>query len=343
MRNKRVGRRNVALIYGGVGVEREVSVRGKEYISGLIDTDKFIVYPIFIAEDGAWYHDTPEGDRIPTFPTRMGKRRGLLLRGRITEVHAALPFLHGDMGEDGNIQGALTTAGIPFVGAETVTGAVCIDKAYTKAIAEQMGIPTARWICLNASIEPMQARLLAEKSIGYPMFIKPARLGSSVGAHAVLRRENFIEAFSDAGSVTKDGILIEELITNKREIEVAYFGTKEQTLLSYPAEVLCSDFYDYRKKYGAKTPTLCHAELTEDILGKIHRYCRLLADRLELRHLGRIDFFLDGERIIFNEINTMPGFTEDSLYPRMLEAAGIPPSRLINLLIEDCIAEGVPV
>ena len=338
MTNKHDSRSTVALIYGGIGREREVSLSGKDYVLRLIDERRYRPLPIRIAEDGGWYLD--DGSNTPTFPVRLGNERGFLINGKVTCVDCAFPLLHGEFGEDGRVQGLIECAGIRLVGADTLTGAVTSDKVYTKSIAEAMGIPTAEWLSLEQDTPVRDAVRIAEERLGYPMFIKPARLGSSIGAAAVHSAREFAAAFEGARLSNGGEILIEELIEDKREIEVAMLETSEGRIFSQPGEIVCKEVYDYKRKYDTVNgaATLARAELSETVALRIREYCDKLARGLSLRGLARIDFFLAGERIIFNEINTMPGFTPTSLYARMMSELGIPPRVLIGALIESAEA-----
>ncbi len=340
MTERNDSRATVALIYGGIGREREVSLSGKDYVRELIDETKYRVLPVHIREGGGWYLD--DGSNTPVFPVRLGGERGLLMRGELIAVDCAIPLLHGEFGEDGRVQGLLECVGIPLVGASTLTGAVTSDKVYTKAIAEAMGIPTAEWVSLEQDTPTRDAKRIAEQRLGYPMFIKPARLGSSIGAAAVHTAREFGAAFEGARLPHGGSILIEELIEDKRELEVAMLETEGVRIFSHPGEIVCRELYDYEKKYdprhGAKT--LARAELDEAVTSKISEYCDKLARGLSLRGLARIDFFLTGDRLILNEINVMPGFTPTSLYPLMMNELGIAPRVLIEALING--AEATP-
>ena len=210
-------KRSVALIFGGEGCERDISIRSAKGIYEMIDRERFSVLPVYISESGDWYaqREMPEGEipqDIPTFPVRIAGRSGFLVKGHVGTVSVALPILHGEYGEDGVIQGALEAAHIPYIGCGVISGALTSDKAYAKAVAESLGIPTARWICSDGrTAETLKA--LAERVIGYPMFIKPARRGSSIGAARVDRAEDFYTAYADAAIHGR--VIIEECINVK--------------------------------------------------------------------------------------------------------------------------------
>ena len=327
--------KKIALIFGGMGKEHSVSVAGAKYVRGVIDSRKYSVIPVYITEDGEWILTEGEGRR--TFPVGIGGRHGLLLDGEVLSIHCAIPLLHGDFGEDGKIQGALEVAGIPFVGADTVTGAVCIDKGYTGAIAASLGIPIARGVTVSRGT-PERDALRAAEEIGFPVFLKPTRLGSSVGASLAQTREDFPSAYEVAAKAGTS-VLIEELIRPKRELEVGILLTGKSTVISPVGEVLCDGFYSFERKYRTGTKTVCRADIDKRDSDTLRAWALTLARALEVRGTARIDFFKSGDRLLFNEINTMPGFTEDSLYPRLMAESGISPTRLFDLLIEDAVGE----
>ena len=329
-------KKKIALIYGGAGAEHAVSLMGHEHIWRKLNREKYEPYNIFINGSGAWYIQDNERE-TETFPVRLGGRSGFISDGKILDCDCAFPLLHGDMGEDGCVQGALECAGIPYVGENVQTGSLCIDKSYTKAVAERLGIPTARWLSFRGRTDIALAERMCSSYLGYPMFIKPTRLGSSVGASAVFRPSDFTNAFLNA--MEQDGsVIVEELVIDKRELELAYLCRFGERIITAPAEVVCHGTYGYAEKYSGVTETLTVADLPSDINNTLHEYSEKLITELDLRSISRIDFFLSQGKIFFNEINTMPGFTEESLYLKMLEGYGISASEVIDTLIEN--AEG---
>ena len=331
---------NIALIYGGEGHEREISKLSAKNLFSMIDKQRYKVFPIFISEEGYWEfrEDFSEERAAPTYPARIFGKSGFILNGKILEVKAAIPALHGDFGEDGKIQGALATAHIPYLGCDTLCGAVASDKIYTKIIAEHLSVPCAKWIFADDGTKPAQAREKAEKSFGYPMFIKPTSLGSSIGAHKVSSEEEFEDAFRDAYQKGDGRILIEEYVDSVCEIECAFLGAEKKHIAPYGRICTGGAVYDYSGKYmGVDSPKILHGkDVNRDYSDKIREYSEKLISFLKIRHLSRIDFFLtkDG-RIYFNEINTFPGMTASSLYPQMTEDMGYPRGEFINTLIEE--------
>ncbi len=324
-------RTKIALIYGGQGCEHSISLKSAEYVKSVIDRTKHYPYPVFIDRDGRWWLDGAE-----VYPARRGSLCGLSDGERIFPIDCAIPILHGDHGEDGIIQGALDTAGIPFVGSDTVAGALCIDKGFTKAVVKEAGIPTVRGALLPRGVD-FDTALETARGIGFPVFVKPRRLGSSIGAGAARDEDELYRVFRVAA--IHGEMLIEELIENKRELEIGILSLGKRMVVSPIAEVVCDGFYDFGRKYNANTQTVCPADIRIDIAEKIRDFAIRIAEVTSIRGTSRIDFFLSGERILFNEINTIPGFTKDSLYPALMRAGGIGESELFDLLIEDAIGK----
>lgn len=271
-------------------------------------------------------------------PAFIGGCCGIIFDGGFIPVDCAVPLLHGDFGEDGVVQGALENAKIPYIGCKVGAGAIICDKGITKLIAERLNIPTAPWIYSVASEGAPLAKTRAEAALGYPMFIKPATLGSSVGAAKVLSERDFISAYEGAASVC-DRILIEKCISIKKELECAYFATKSKEIFTKIGEIsYTGGFYDYDSKYAVSSEAVVSdsSDIPSALCERIHLYAKELCLTLGVRQISRIDFFLtvDGE-LIFNEINTMPGFTGGSLYPRLLSECGLATGEALSLLIED--------
>ena len=329
MKNER--RLRVALIYGGRGRESEVSVRGKNHILPLFDENKYSVLPIFIDKDGRWLIDGREA-----FPYR----RGFCLPeiNEIYEVDCAIPLLHGDFGEDGRVQGALDCVDIPYIGCDTLAGAICRDKVFVKTIAEKLSIPTLsfRLVLRSEGIDYAVRNL--EENISYPMFVKPARLGSSVGVSAAETRRQLVSALTVAFTMA-ERVVVEPCLIHKRELECGYFSTKCKEIFTNPGEILYNGTYGYEEKYLSGDVSLSiRADLSDRVRECAREYSRRLVRTLGIRHLCRVDFFLSGDRLYFNEVNTMPGFTDGSLYAKMIEAEGIPQSRIFPMLIDSLLA-----
>lgn len=370
----------VALIFGGAGFERQVSLAGARFVYPLIAREKYNIIPIFIAPDGRWLmreadlpkkepdllifggddpcdltktkeknSDIFEGEKssyvlpeveefsLPVAPVNLGDKRGVISESGFLPVDVAFPLLHGDFGEDGVVQGALENAGIKFVGEDAATSAICLDKRLCHLIAHRLGIPTAKGIFADKGESCHMVKERAERIIGYPLFIKPCDLGSSVGAFAVLHSSQFDEAYESAASLTRRGLMIEELVDIDSELEIGVLLLKGKQLFTNIGKIKTDiGFYDYKEKYESGSSALVEdsPKIDEKHRKIIGEYARRLSEFLHLSSLSRLDFFLtrDG-RILFNEINTMPGFTETSLYPRLASSLGLSPRNLIDALI----------
>lgn len=307
----------IALIYGGEGYEHEVSMLGFQHLFPILK-EIYEIIPVFIDTNGDWII---ENTRV--FPTYGGFAHS---NGGLTRVDCAFPLLHGNFGEDGIIQSALTIAGIPFVGCTPQVGAICRNKAVVKSVAQSIGIPTLPFTLIKPNDRPP-----------IPCFIKPTSLGSSIGAGAA-RDEKELQFALEKAFRYADSVMAEPLIESKRELECGFFSVKGKQLFTNVGEILSNGgFYGYDSKYGGGTRTATVAQVAPEINRRIKEYSAELVSALGLRHLARIDYFLTEEGLYLNEINTMPGFTKDSLYPRMLSASGIDLKSAFSALIGDCL------
>ena len=345
-------KKTVALLFGGKGEEHAVSCRSAAAVLSHLDKKKYKVIPIGIDREGDFFicggdparieradfrHDS--ANLLKTFPMRLGSHSGFFLEGEILSVDAAFPVLHGRGGEDAEIQGLLMAAGIPFVGCDAVASAVCFDKAYTKAVAESLSVPTARGIALNAELPLTEAyRAVCEVlSPDIPWFVKPARQGSSFGASVATCKADFAKSYDLARVYGR--VLVEEYIENKTELELAFLEKEGKHLFAGPGRITCAvPLYSYEEKYGnAEVAAVGGVEST--VAERVTDYAKRLAEALSLHSLARLDFFLTAEgQILFNEVNTLPGFTETSLYPRLWEAQGLSFTALLDILIGEAFA-----
>ena len=335
-------KKTVALIYGGEGREHEISERSAKNLYAFIDRERFEVVPIFISQTGDWYiRNNLDGDFIETFPVRYKGKSGFLLFGEVMRVDAAIPILHGDFGEDGKVQGALDVAHIPYVGCGAMAGAICSDKILTKSIADYLSIPTVKWLAFTGDTSAVEAREQAEKKLSYPMFIKPSGLGSSIGAQAVNTPSEFISAFMAAAEAHDSRVLVEELADILYEQECAYLSYEKRVILSPSGRIDCNGrFYDFDLKYSTNRTANAASGILPDekTADDMRRWARLISDFIGIRHIARIDFFITSDKgVFFNEINTMPGLTDSSLYPLMCEDMGLKKGEFINLVLEDLL------
>lgn len=341
----------VAVLFGGRGHEHAVSLVSAEHFIREAQREGFPILPIFIDRQGGyniflWEKDAlpptlPGELLVPTYPVCIGGECGFLAEGKIVTVACAVPILHGDFGEDGVVQGALISAKIPLIGCDSVSGAVCADKAYTKWIAASLGIPTLSSVLINASGEVTRERVsewcdIASQKLGYPMFVKPCRLGSSVGASEAMSRDELAAAIIAAAKVSFR-IMIEPSLTDKRELECAYLSSGGRLTVTDPGEVdVGGEFYSYEEKYSSHSGArvISRARVESTVRETVVRYTAKLAAAIGISSFARFDYFLSGDgQIYFNEINTIPGMTEGSLYPKMLAECGIDFGLFVRLLL----------
>ncbi len=339
-------KKRVAVIFGGEGYEKSISeLSATEIIPlikekhealcvGVTSRGEWYLYKGDIAKikDGEWERDR---ENIPTFPVKLGDKSGFISESGLIAVDIALPLMHGDFGEDGTVQGALTLSHINYIGQNVYASAICQDKVYAKILAQSLEIPVARWtLSVNESLHIAKTR--AEEKIGYPMFIKPVRLGSSYGAYPVGCSEEFDRAFCHASEISHGRVLIEERIDIAFELECAFLGLDRIMLCPMGIVKGEDSFYSFGEKYERPDSTRAQiSHLPSTLSDKICEYARKIIELFDLRQLSRIDFFVTREgEIYFNEINTVPGMTRASLYPRLTEQMGLERGEFISLLIE---------
>jgi D-alanine-D-alanine ligase len=325
-------KRTVALIYGGRGCESGISVLGAERILPLIDRKKYKPVAVFIDGDGRWLFGG--GQVAPSYTDGVG---GFLVNGEMLKVDCAIPLLHGDFGEDGVVQGALENARIPFVGSDCRAGAITNDKSVLKAVASSLEIPTLPHILLTDESELSKCT-----SLSFPLFVKPCRLGSSYGAMRASDGEQLRVAVRNALSLCSR-VMVEPCLDEKRELECGYFNADGREMLTDVGEIVCqSGFYSYDKKYLGCTDTRIRskADIDPDTLSLIREYSSRLIHAVGVRDLCRVDFFLCGNKLYLNEINSVPGFTEGSMFPMLAEQSGYPLATLLDRLIEGAVRRG---
>jgi D-alanine-D-alanine ligase len=342
---------SLAFIYGGRGLEREVSLLGADFLFPIIEKAGWGVIPVYIEEDGRWTvlrrgdefirPDKHEGGECAGL-INLGGRGGICLGGECVVIDLAIPLLHGDFGEDGSVQGALENAHIPYVGEGVLVSALCLDKAICRERADRFSLPGAKWIAPPLGLSPEGAMEMAEAALGYPMFIKPRSLGSSIGARSISCREDFYSAYTEASDGLKRRVIIEEYVDIDSELEISVIRHKGKYIFTKVGKIKNEfGFYSYGDKYSPSSPTTVDPKpcIPRDIEEKILGYARAIVSSLEIRSLARVDFFLDKSgKIYFNEINTMPGFTASSLFPNLFFEMGIDACELLQMLIEEALS-----
>ena len=345
---------SVCVLFGGISPEHEVSLRSAESVLNNMDKEKYNIFPVGITKNGDWilyggtdYSALPTGQWVSCPENRRAalspvRGQGLLsfegdcvVRERIDVV---FPVLHGENGEDGAMQGLLQMAGIPYVGPHVAPSAVAMDKTLTKLVVDSAGVPQAAWqLVRREELEGHMENTLdsLENRFRYPMFVKPSGTGSSVGVSKAADRDQLRSALRYAGKYDRK-ILVEEFI-HGREIEVAVMGNGS------PVASICgeidsgADFYDYDAKYITDTSVAyIPARIDEAVAETVREAAVKVYSAIGCQGLSRVDFFVTyGEnRVVFNEINTLPGFTSISMYPKLFAASGIPYSELIDELLK---------
>lgn len=321
----------LGLIYGGMSTEHEVSISSYESIIKNIDKDKYEITSFYISKDGTWFTD--------------GKRTKDVFNS-LKEMDCVFPILHGKNGEDGNIAGMLEIIGVSYVGCKTLSSAICMDKVITKKLLEKANINVSKYMFikkLNDNFYWVQDNydyVLLDKEIldlsvstilNYPVVVKPSRSGSSVGvsvANDYLELENAI----NEASIYDEKILIEEFIDGK-ELEVAVLGNNDLIVSNIGNIIPDEIVYSYNSKYKKNSKTVVLNTIEENLESKIKNIVLTTYKVLDCSGLARVDMFLIGNEVLVNEVNTMPGFTSISMYPKLMESINISYTDLIDRLI----------
>lgn len=342
---------NVGILFGGKSAEHEVSLQSAKNVIEAIDKEKYNPILIGIDKSGKWLlndsskfllnADNPKliklnqaSDSVALVPKSDGKIFNLSKSGNDRSVDVIFPILHGPFGEDGTVQGLLKLANIPFVGASVLGSAIGMDKDTMKRLLRDAGIPIGEFIAIKSEDIIPDYKNIKDK-IGIPCFIKPANSGSSIGISKVRNEDEYIESVKNAFQYDTK-ILVEEYIKG-REIECSVLGNNNP-IASVPGEVIPNhEFYSYEAKYIDKKGAILEipAKISNEATKKIQELAIKTFKTLSCEGLGRIDFFLkDKNEIVVNEINTIPGFTKISMYPKLWKASGISYSELIDRLIQ---------
>jgi D-alanine-D-alanine ligase len=348
----------VGILFGGRSGEHEVSLTSATSVLKALDPDKYEVVLIGITRDGGWRWGAPAGEADakalrdvldqgkPVTPSVDPSHPGLVpldspsssagSGGKVVDV--IFPVLHGTFGEDGTVQGVLELAGIPYVGAGVLGSAAGMDKDVMKRLFRDAGLPVVPWVLAlrgEWEREPARVRRQIEREIGYPLFVKPANLGSSVGISRVAQARKLAAALDLAAEYDRK-ILVEKAV-DAREIECSVLGN-DRPQASVPGEVIpINEFYDYEAKYIKEgSELIIPAKLTPRQTKQVREFSVRAFQAIDGAGMARVDFLLDRRtgRVFVNEINTIPGFTPISMYPKMWEASGIPYPKLVDRLIE---------
>lgn len=354
-----MNKKTVAVLFGGQSSEHEVSLVSASTIISNLNSDKYYVIPVGITKAGKWMIYNGPVDNIkngewekygaPAVLSPDATHKGLIKmvggKVKVIPIDVVFPVLHGKYGEDGTVQGLFELAKIPYVGCGVLSSSVSMDKGYTKIIAKDAKINQAKYMIvydheLN-KIKSVATKI--EKKLGLPCFVKPANAGSSVGITKAHDKDELIAGLKTAAMHDKK-IIVEENITG-RELECAVLGNGNEIFASTVGEVLAAEeFYTYDAKYNnSESKTVIPATLPEGKLEEIQKEAIKVFKAVEGSGLARVDFFMekDTNKIIFNELNTLPGFTPISMYPMLWENVGKPIGTLLDELINLALVKNI--
>jgi D-alanine-D-alanine ligase len=352
----------VLVLFGGRSAEHEISLLSARFVVEALDPERFEPLLVGIDKQGRWQLESresllgagqgaagvvlssglPEVSLPPRPPSNGALELAVELRSPVG-VDVVFPVLHGPMGEDGTVQGLLELSGLPYVGAGVLGSAVGMDKDVMKRLLLQAGLPLLPYVTLRQGryARARDAALAEASRLAFPVFVKPANLGSSVGVSRVLTPEALGAAVDHAFEF--DGkVVIEQGLEHPREIECAVLGG-ESPIVSVPGEIIVDHpdgFYSYAAKYLDETgaTTRIPAELDAAEIARAQELSLRTFEALECEGMARVDLFLSRQRELFvNEINTIPGFTQISMYPKLMQASGVPPRELVSRLIDDAV------
>lgn len=345
-------RQRVAVVFGGRSGEHEISVRSARAIVAALDPAKYDVVLVGIDKDGRWRsgpelrsaldradHELvtlpPLGTEVTLVVDPTGPGLLPLAGGPCLPIDVAFPILHGTFGEDGAVQGLFEMAGLPYVGAGVLGSAAGMDKGTTKALLRQAGIPVCKWIVVHATRDaPASVRARIEEHLGFPCFVKPGNLGSSVGISKVHEAGELDAALREAARY--DSSLIVEEAIDGRELECAVLGNDHPETSVLGELIPSKEWYDYEDKYvGTGTRVVIPAAIDSALAAEARRLAAAVFTAVGCCGLARVDFFLERRtnRLYVNEINTMPGCTPSSMFPKMWEATGVPFGVVVERLL----------
>lgn len=329
----------VLLLFGGESSEHEVSIASARNVYAAIDNQKYDVLLGYIDKTGKWwlldeFYEDIETEGAHSLVPALGKGGFEVYSGDFIRPDVILPILHGKNGEDGSVQGLARLLHIPIAGCGIMASAVAMDKLRAKRLASQAGVSVVPYLHHHTS-DGLPTYSDVASTLGYEVFVKPNEAGSSVGVNKV-RSEGEFHAALDAARQHSDIVLIETAI-KARELEVAVLGDYPNLAVSEVGEIVPDgEFYSYDSKYasGSTSQVVIPAELPQGVAAKVKLWAETIYTALGCEGLARVDFFLDNEsELYFNEINTMPGFTNISMYPKLMKARGVEYSELIDRLI----------
>ena len=337
----------VGLIFGGNSSEYEVSIVSGRNIYKAIDKEKFDVHPIWITNEG-YFANEEESFKVledPSYqvknPHKVHNISNLIELENLPEIDVFFPIVHGNLGEDGVLQGLFRLMNKPFVGDDVLAAAVTMDKEFTKILAQRVGVPVADWIAIkrfeydDKNNDKLDYEKVAEK-LGRDMFVKPSNQGSSVGVSHVTNADEYAAALKEAFKYD-DKVLVEETVPGT-EVETAVLGN-DKPIVAGVGQITNAkgSFYSYKNKYDDNSTSKLQipADLSQEIIDTVRRNARKVYEVTECSGMARIDSMLTpGGKVVLTEVNALPGFTNISMYPKLFEEAGVPYTELITRLIE---------
>ncbi len=343
----------LGVIFGGMSTEHDVSITSGTSVIKNLDKEKYNIYPIYIAKNGDWFEYTKKLENIDVLEVgeKIEEKSEILNPIEyLKKCDVVFPVLHGLYGEDGTIQGMLELLNKPYVGCGVLSSSICMDKVYAKIIFDRAKIPQAKYVYIKRrgdrfvkidkefnekEYEIEEIAKLVKEELSYPVFVKPSNSGSSVGIGKAHNERELIETVTSA-SLYDDKILIEEEIKG-REVECAVLGNSHP-LASCVGEILpAEEFYTFDAKYkNAESRVVIPADIPENVSNEIRETAIKAFKATDGSGLSRVDFFIENNTntVLINEINTMPGFTQISMYPKLWEEVGVSYSKLLDSLIE---------
>jgi D-alanine---D-serine ligase len=347
-------RTNVVILFGGCSNEYEVSLKSASAVIDHLDRDLYNIIMVGITREGAWlrYDGSTANIRVdrwhmhasccPAFFTPSRGISGLMelknMEYHMTPVDVVFPMLHGKNGEDGTVQGLLELSGIPYVGCDMLSSVICMDKAIAHTIVEAAGITTARSITIFEG-DHLDHAVIATEQLGYPLYVKPAKSGSSIGITKASSKQELIKGIQLAFKHDKK-VVIEQNIVGF-EVGCAVLGGTSPIVGEVDEIELRGDFFDFDEKYSLHSSTIhLPARIDANTACRIKETALNIYRTLGCNGLARVDMFLTADgSIVFNEVNTMPGFTAQSRYPNMMSSVGIPFPELLDRLIQHAVSE----
>lgn len=353
-KDNEMNRLKIAVFFGGCSSEYGVSLESAYSVISNLDSVKYEIVPVGITEEGKWYYFGGDREKIredrwqqdencipAAISPNRGERRLLLFKGDKVEsvaIDAALPVMHGRNGEDGTIQGLIQLAEIPLVGCNVLASALCMDKDRAHKLAELAGIRVPKAMAFGQVYDLHNVLEFADAT-GYPLFVKPVKAGSSYGITKVQNKENLMEAIGLAFRYDNE-VIVEEAIPGF-EVGCAVLGNEELITGEVDEIELAGGFFDFTEKYTLKTSAIhVPARVDKETSDRLKETAKVLYKTLGCSGFARVDMFLTPDKdIVFNEINTIPGFTEHSRYPGMMKAAGISFPEILDRVIDLALGE----